>query len=58
VIPQARTGANALLPVITNVGLEYSRSCSAGRSVTETIFAGRAWAGQFIESVGHTDYPV
>jgi peptide/nickel transport system permease protein len=48
---------NALLPVITNVGLEIPFLFS-GAIVTETIFAWPGMGRQFIESVGHTDYPV
>lgn len=48
---------NALLPVITNIGLEIPFLFS-GAIVTETIFAWPGMGRQFIESVGHTDYPV
>jgi peptide/nickel transport system permease protein len=48
---------NALLPVITNIGLEIPFLFS-GAIVTETIFAWPGMGRQFIESVGHTDYTV
>jgi peptide/nickel transport system permease protein len=48
---------NALLPVITNIGLEIPFLFS-GAIVTEQIFAWPGMGRQFIESVGHTDYPV
>jgi peptide/nickel transport system permease protein len=48
---------NALLPVITNIGLEIPFLFS-GAVVTETIFAWPGMGRQFVESVGHTDYPV
>jgi peptide/nickel transport system permease protein len=48
---------NALLPVVTNIGLELPFLFS-GAIVTETIFAWPGMGRQLIESVGHTDYPV
>ncbi len=48
---------NALLPVITNIGLEIP-FLFTGAIVTETIFAWPGMGRQFIESVGHVDYPV
>lgn len=48
---------NALLPVITNIGLEIP-FLFTGAIVTETIFSWPGMGRQFIESVGHVDYPV
>jgi peptide/nickel transport system permease protein len=48
---------NALLPVITNIGLELPILFS-GAIVTETIFAWPGMGRQLIESLGHADYPV
>ena len=48
---------NALLPVITNVGLEIPFLFS-GAIATETVFSWPGMGRQFVESVGHTDYPV
>jgi peptide/nickel transport system permease protein len=44
---------NALLPVITNVGLEIPFLFS-GAIATETIFSWPGMGRQFVESVGHT----
>ncbi len=48
---------NALLPVITNVGLEIPFLFS-GAIATETVFSWPGMGRQFVEAVGHTDYPV
>jgi peptide/nickel transport system permease protein len=48
---------NALLPVITNIGLELPILFS-GAIVTESIFAWPGMGRQLIESLGHADYPV
>jgi peptide/nickel transport system permease protein len=48
---------NALLPVVTNLGLEIP-FLFTGAIVTETIFAWPGMGRQFIEAVGHFDYPV
>jgi peptide/nickel transport system permease protein len=48
---------NALLPVITNVGLEIPFLFS-GAIATETIFSWPGMGRQFVEAVGHADYPV
>jgi peptide/nickel transport system permease protein len=48
---------NALLPVVTNIGLEIPFLFS-GAIVTETIFSWPGMGRQFIESVGGFDYPV
>jgi peptide/nickel transport system permease protein len=48
---------NALLPVITNVGLEIPFLFS-GAIATETIFSWPGMGRQFVESVGHNDYTV
>ena len=48
---------NALLPVVTNIGLEIP-FLFTGAVVTETIFSWPGMGSQFIEAVGHFDYPV
>ena len=48
---------NALLPVVTNIGLELP-ILFAGAIVTEEIFAWPGMGRQLIESLGHSDYPV
>jgi len=48
---------NALLPVITNLGLEIP-FLFAGAIVTETIFSWPGMGWQFIQSVGSYDYAV
>ena len=48
---------NALLPVITNIGLEIPFLFS-GAIATETVFSWPGMGRQFVESVGHTDYTV
>jgi peptide/nickel transport system permease protein len=48
---------NALLPVVTNIGLEIP-IIFGGAVATETVFSWPGMGRQFVESVGHTDYPV
>ena len=48
---------NALLPVVTNIGLELP-FLFAGAIVTETIFSWPGMGRAFIEAVGNYDYPV
>jgi len=48
---------NALLPVLTNIGLELPILFS-GAIVTEEIFGWPGMGRQLIESLGHNDYPV
>jgi peptide/nickel transport system permease protein len=48
---------NALLPVITNIGLELP-FLFAGAIVTETIFSWPGMGRAFIEATGAFDYPV
>jgi peptide/nickel transport system permease protein len=48
---------NALLPVITNIGLELPL-LFAGAVVTETIFSWPGMGRAFIEATGAFDYPV
>ena len=48
---------NALLPVITNLGLEIP-FLFTGAFVTETIFSWPGMGHQFIISTGNYDYPV
>ena len=48
---------NALLPVITNIGLELP-FLFAGAIVTETIFSWPGMGRAFIEATGNFDYPV
>ncbi len=48
---------NALLPVVTNVALELP-FIFGGAVATETVFSWPGMGRQFVESVGHTDYPV
>ncbi len=48
---------NALLPVLTNVGLEIPFLFS-GAIATETVFSWPGMGREFVEAVGHTDYPV
>jgi peptide/nickel transport system permease protein len=48
---------NALLPVVTNVGLELP-SLFAGAIVTESIFGWPGMGRELIDSIGHSDYPV
>jgi peptide/nickel transport system permease protein len=48
---------NALLPVITNIGLEIP-FLFAGAIVTETIFSWPGMGRAFIEATGNFDYPV
>jgi peptide/nickel transport system permease protein len=48
---------NALLPVVTNIALEIP-FIFAGAVATETVFSWPGMGRQFVESVGHTDYPV
>jgi peptide/nickel transport system permease protein len=48
---------NALLPVVTNIGLEIPFLFS-GAIVTETIFSWPGMGRQFIQAVDNFDYPV
>ena len=48
---------NALLPVVTNIGLEIP-FLFTGAIVTETIFSWPGMGRAFIEATGHFDYPV
>jgi len=48
---------NALLPVVTNLGLEIP-FLFAGAIVTETIFSWPGMGREFINATGHYDYPV
>jgi peptide/nickel transport system permease protein len=48
---------NALMPVITNIGLEIPFLFS-GAVATETVFSWPGMGREFVEAVGHTDYPV
>ena len=48
---------NALLPVVTNIGLEIP-FLFTGAIVTETIFSWPGMGREFIEATGHFDYPV
>ena len=48
---------NALLPVVTNLGLEIP-FLFTGAFVTETIFSWPGMGRQFVESTDHYDYPV
>lgn len=48
---------NALLPVITNLGLEIPFLFS-GAIATETVFSWPGMGRAFYEAVGHFDYPV
>jgi peptide/nickel transport system permease protein len=48
---------NAMLPVLTNIGLEIPFLFS-GAIATETVFSWPGMGRQFVESVGHTDYTV
>jgi peptide/nickel transport system permease protein len=48
---------NALLPVLTNIGLEIPFLFS-GAVATETVFSWPGMGREFVEAVGHTDYPV
>ena len=48
---------NALLPVVTNIGLEIP-FLFGGAIVTETIFSWPGMGRAFIEATGHVDYPV
>jgi peptide/nickel transport system permease protein len=48
---------NALLPVITNLGLEIPFLFS-GAIATETVFSWPGMGRLFVEAVGHNDYPV
>ena len=48
---------NALLPVVTNLGLEIP-FLFTGAVVTETIFSWPGMGREFINAVGHFDYPV
>ena len=48
---------NALLPVVTNIGLEIPFLFS-GAVATETVFSWPGMGREFVEAVGHTDYPV
>lgn len=48
---------NALLPVVTNIGLEIP-FLFGGAIVTETIFSWPGMGREFIQAVGHYDYPV
>jgi peptide/nickel transport system permease protein len=48
---------NALLPVVTNIGLELP-FLFAGAIATETIFSWPGMGAQFITSIGQYDYPV
>jgi peptide/nickel transport system permease protein len=48
---------NALLPVVTNIGLEIP-FLFTGAIVTETIYSWPGMGREFIEAVGHFDYPV
>jgi peptide/nickel transport system permease protein len=48
---------NALLPVVTNIGLELPILFS-GAIVTETIFGWPGMGRELIDSLAHTDYPV
>lgn len=48
---------NALLPVVTNIGLELP-FLFAGAIATETVFSWPGMGAQFITSIGQYDYPV
>jgi len=48
---------NALLPVVTNIGLELP-FLFAGAIATETVFSWPGMGAQFIKSIGEYDYPV
>ena len=48
---------NAMLPVVTNIGLEIP-FLFTGAVVTETIFSWPGMGREFIQAVGHFDYPV
>ena len=48
---------NALIPIVTMLGLQFSLLL-AGAILTESTFSWPGMGRQFIESVGHTDYPV
>jgi peptide/nickel transport system permease protein len=48
---------NALLPVVTNIGLEIPFLFS-GAIATETVFSWPGMGRLFVEAVGHADYPV
>ncbi len=48
---------NAMLPVITNLGLEIP-IVFAGAVATETVFSWPGMGRQFVEAVNHADYPV
>jgi peptide/nickel transport system permease protein len=48
---------NAMLPVITNLGLEIP-IIFAGAVATETVFSWPGMGRQFVEAVNHADYPV
>ncbi len=48
---------NALLPVLTNIGLEIP-FLFTGAIVTETIFSWPGMGRAYYEAIGHVDYPV
>ncbi len=48
---------NALLPVVTNIGLELP-FLFAGAIATETVFSWPGMGAQFIDSIDRYDYPV
>ena len=48
---------NALLPVVTNIGLELP-FLFTGAIATETVFSWPGMGAQFITSIGQYDYPV
>jgi peptide/nickel transport system permease protein len=45
------------MPVLTNIGLEIPFLFS-GAVATETVFSWPGMGREFVEAVGHTDYPV
>ena len=48
---------NALLPVITNIGLEIP-FLFTGAFITETVFSWPGMGRQFVDATNHYDYPV
>jgi len=48
---------NALLPVITNIGLEIP-FIFTGAFITETVFSWPGMGRQFVDATNHYDYPV
>jgi peptide/nickel transport system permease protein len=48
---------NALLPVVTVIGLQFSLAVGAGLIVVERIFSYPGIGGYMLEAVGTRDYP-